>query len=108
MKNTNFRHVATGSIVKLPINYAEPNHPFYSQYEMLGDNYEYSKAYVETEPDEVEFAVVEEIIADFAVVERPAGNASRELWVEYAETLDLDITDDMTRSDIIALIDKEN
>jgi len=108
MKNTNFRHVATGSIVKLPINYAEPNHPFYSQYEMLGDNYEYSKAYVETEPDEVEFAVIEEIIADFTEVERPAGNASRELWVEYAETLDLDITDDMTRSDIIALIDKEN
>ena len=108
MKNTNFRHAATGNIVKLPINYAEPNHPFYSQYEMLGDNYEYSKAYVETDPDVTEFATVEEIIADFAEVERPAGNASREVWVEYAETLDYEISDDMTRNEIIALIDEEN
>lgn len=40
-----------------------------------------------------------------AEAERPAGNATREAWVAYAGTLDLEVEDDMKREDIIALVD---
>lgn len=41
-------------------------------------------------------------------VEKPRGNASREAWVEYANTrFGLDVTDDLSRDDIKNLVNEE-
>jgi hypothetical protein len=38
--------------------------------------------------------------------ERPAGNASRDAWAEYAATVGANVTDEMTRDDIRAEVDR--
>ena len=37
--------------------------------------------------------------------DRPAGNASRDAWAEYAQAHGHDVTDEMTRDDLRALFD---
>lgn len=39
------------------------------------------------------------------VLERPAGNASREKWAAYAAQARVEVTDDMQRDDIKAAVD---
>lgn len=43
--------------------------------------------------------------SDEAPVGRPAKNGTRDDWAAYAESLELDVDDDMSRNDIIALVD---
>lgn len=86
---TYFRHRVSGKVVSLPVSYNKPTHPFYSTYELLGDEYEDQKVVVEQSPEDT----------------RPAGNAAREVWAEYAGILGHNVPDDMNRTEIIALVD---
>lgn len=85
---TNYRNRETGKVVKITERYAAL---FPDQFELLGDEYEEHKVVVEADPTDA----------------RPAGNASREKWAEYASILGHDVPDELGRDDIVKLIDAD-
>lgn len=86
LKTAFFRSKQSGAVVERSAAYARKTHPFYDLYEYIGDEYE---------DDKVTIAVT----GDGA----PAKNASRDEWAEYQALRGHDVTEDMTRTDLIAL-----
>lgn len=86
---TNYRNRETGKVVKITARYASL---FPEQFELLGDEYEENKVVVEADPEQA----------------RPAGNASRDKWAEYASILGHDVPDELSRDEIVKLIDADN
>ena len=95
IKTAYFRNRLTGKVVQLPLGYAKESHPFYSQFEFLGDEYEDDKVVLEAVPEELSV---------------PAGNASRDDWAKFAVDSGAEIPnlDSLGRDEIKAIFEENN